>query len=102
MRIRLLILTGLAAAASGAILAPAGPASAAGESALQTIATLEAQGFDVRVNRVGSAPLNECTVTNVRNVSRANPFILRGDDDDDNPFLTPARRTITVSVNCSR
>ena len=49
-----------------AIAAPAAIASAA-ESADLTIATLEAQGFDVKVNRIGSAPLDECVVTDIRN-----------------------------------
>ena len=61
MRATLLILAGFAAAACGAIVAPA--AIAAAESAELTIATLEAQGFDVKVNRIGSAPLDECVVT---------------------------------------
>ena len=65
MRATLLILAGLAAAACGAIAAPAGFASAA-ESAIVTIGTLEAQGFDVKIDRIGSAPLSECVVTHVR------------------------------------
>ena len=56
MRATLLTLIALAAAACGLILAPAGLASAA-ESAIATIGVLEAQGFDVKVDRVGSAPL---------------------------------------------
>jgi hypothetical protein len=85
------------AAAAGLLLAPT---AAAAESAVATIGLLEAQGFDVKVDRVGSAPLDECEVTSVRNprVQRSrNDF----DHDDDNVFDFE-RRTITVSLNCAR
>ena len=66
MRATLLTLIALAAAACGLILAPAGLASAE-QPQIVTIGQLEAQGFDVKIDRVGSAPLSECVVTNVRN-----------------------------------
>src|ERR1044072_5043468 len=97
MRTHLLILTAIAAAACGAILAPAGPAGAA-ESAELTIATLEAQGFEVKVDRLGSAPLDECVVTDVRNPKERTRFVRRNDD----LIEVVDRRTITVSVDCSR
>ena len=65
MRATLLILIGIAAAACGLIILPSAIASAQ-QSAQLTIATLEAQGFDVKVNRFGSAPLDECVVTDIR------------------------------------
>ena len=46
----------IGAAAVGALLAPAVPAFAAADL---DIAQLEAQGFDVKVNRIGSAPLDD-------------------------------------------
>ena len=73
MRATLLILVGIAAAACGVIVAPAAIASA--ESADLTIATLEAQGFDVKVNRIGSAPLDECVVTDIRNPRERTEFV---------------------------
>ncbi|KUI20158.1 hypothetical protein AU193_16485 [Mycobacterium sp. GA-1285] len=97
MRAILLTMVGLAAAACGAILAPAAIASAA-ESAELTIATLEAQGFDVKVNRIGSAPLDECIVTDVRNARERTDLVRRGDD----LVQVVAQRTITVTANCSR
>lgn len=96
MRATLLILAGIAASACGAIAAPAALASV--ESAELTIATLEAQGFDVKVNRVGSSPLDECVVTDVRNPREQTKLVRRGDD----LFEVVDRRTITVSVDCSR
>jgi hypothetical protein len=97
MRATLLILAGIAAAACGAIAAPAAIASAA-ESAQLTIATLEAQGFDVKINRIGSAPLNECVVTDIGNVRERKEFVRRGDD----LIQVVAARDITVTADCSR
>ena len=96
MRATLLILAGFAAAACGAIVAPA--AIAAAESAELTIATLEAQGFDVKVNRIGSAPLDECVVTDIRNPREVTKLVRRGDD----LIEVVDRRTITVTADCSR
>jgi hypothetical protein len=86
-----------AAAAAGLLLAPT---AAAAESAAATIGLLEAQGFDVRVDRVGSAPLDECQVTSVRN-PRVQRSVIDFDDDHRNVFDVE-RRTITVSLNCAR
>lgn len=97
MRATLLILVGLAVAACGAILTPAAIASAA-ESAELTIAQLEAQGFDVKVNRIGSAPLDECFITDVRNARERTELVRRGDD----LIRVVAQRTITVTADCSR
>lgn len=88
-----------ASAAGAALLLGAGTAHAA-SSAETTIDLLEAQGFTVRVDRVGSAPLDECTVIDVRNPRETTNFI-DNDDDDFNPF-EEVRRTITVSLDCSR
>jgi hypothetical protein len=100
MRATLLILAGIAAAACGAIAAPAAIASAA-ESAELTIAQLEAQGFDVKINRIGSAPLDQCVVTDVRNPRERTEFVpVLGDDNG--VVETVVDRNITVTVNCSR
>lgn len=102
MRATLLTLTGLAAAACGLILAPAGIASAA-ESAIATIGVLEAQGFDVKVDKVGSAPLSDCVVTNVRNPRQRTEFVpVLGDRDRGGVVPVIVDRTVTVSLDCSR
>lgn len=99
MRATLLILVGIAAAACGAIVAPAAIASA--ESADLTIATLEAQGFDVKVNRVGSAPLDECVVTDIRNPRERTEFVpVLGRNNG--VVETVVDRNISVTVNCTR
>ena len=97
MRATLLTLIALAAGACGLLLAPAGLASAA-ESAQLTIATLEAQGFDVKVNRIGSAPLSQCVVTDIRNARDRTELVRRGDD----LIEVVAERNITVTADCSR
>lgn len=91
-----LIIGALAAGALGIVLAPT--ALAAGESAALTIARLEAEGFDVKVSRIGSAPLAECVVTDIRN-PREQTQLVRVDNS-----LVPVvvGRSITVTVDCSR
>ncbi|OBF36304.1 hypothetical protein A5724_13525 [Mycobacterium sp. ACS1612] len=91
----------MATAACGLILAPAGFAEAA-ESAVVTIGELEAQGFDVKVDRVGSAPLSQCVVTNVRNPRNRTEFVpVLGDRDRDGVVPVIVDRTVTVSLDCS-
>lgn len=94
-----LVGTGLAAAALGLA------ATAHAESALLTIGQLEAQGFNVKLDRVGSAPLNQCEVTNVRNPRERTELVRVGGRDDrgDRDFIpVVVERTITVSLDCSR
>lgn len=95
MRATLLVLTGIAAAAFGAI---AVPAVASAESADLTIATLEAQGFEVKVNRIGSASLDECVITDIRKPKERTEFVRRGDDR----IAVVTERSITVTADCSR
>jgi hypothetical protein len=104
MRATLLTLIGLAAAACGLLLSPAGTASAA-DSAIATIGLLEAQGFDVKIDRVGSAPLSDCVVTNVRNPRERTELVpvIGGRDRGRNRDFVPVivDRTVTVSLDCS-
>jgi hypothetical protein len=90
-----------AAAALGMLVSLASPARA--ESAIVTIGSLEAQGFDVKIDRIGSAPLDQCVVTSVRNPHNQTQLVEidRGRGRD---ILVPivVNRTITVSLNCSR
>ena len=59
------ILAGLALVTAAVVGAPAGVATA--ESPADTIGLLEAQGYHVNVDRIGSAPIEECVVVSVRN-----------------------------------
>lgn len=93
----------IGAGLAGAALSLATPAYA--ESAAITIGQLEAQGFDVKVDRVGSAPLNLCEVTDVRNPREQTELVrVGGRDDRGNRDFIPVvvKRTITVSLDCSR
>ncbi len=83
----------------GAVLAFAAPAHA--ESASSTINSLRSQGYDVKISRVGNAPLNECTVIGVRNLPGSPlPFTLN-DEDDFNVFTVVPKQKVAVSLNCS-
>ena len=100
MRAILLTLIALAAAACGLLLLPAGFASA--ESAVATIGELQAQGFDVNIDRIGSAPLSECQVTSVRNPRERTDFVpVLGGRDHGGVVPVIANRTVTVSLDCS-
>jgi hypothetical protein len=97
VRKAVLFMGAMAAAAIGALAAP--PAEASAESAAATINLLEAQGFDVKLDRVGSAPLSQCVVTDVRNPRDETRLVRVGGDN-----LVPVvvKRKITVSLDCSR
>jgi muramoyltetrapeptide carboxypeptidase LdcA involved in peptidoglycan recycling len=85
------------AAAAGLAFAPAGPATAASSAEL-TIAQLEAQGFDVEISRIGSAPLDACEVSSIGK-AREQKQLRRFRDD----FIeVVVRRAISVSLDCSR
>jgi hypothetical protein len=88
-----------AGAALGALIVGPPPAAHA-ESAATTINLLEASGFDVRISRVGSAPLSECVVTNVGQPIERRVFV---DHHDHGPFdRVIVRRSVSVAVDCSR
>ncbi|OBA99253.1 hypothetical protein A5662_15480 [Mycobacteriaceae bacterium 1482268.1] len=91
-----LIGSGVVAAA----LSLASPAYA--ESALITIGELEAQGFDVKIDRVGSASLNQCEVVDVRNPRERTELVRVGGRGDRDFVPVVVKRTITVSLDCSR
>jgi hypothetical protein len=102
MRATVLTLVAVAAAACGLIVAPAGFASAGTNDAVTTIGLLEASGYDVRVDRIGSAPLSECEVTSVRNPQEQTRLIrVDGREGRDRFIEVVVNRTITVSLDCS-
>jgi len=86
-----------------AIAAPAGFASA--ETAQETINRLQSQGYTVTIDKIGTAPIDQCTVTSVRNpqsVTQLVPYIGPGRGGD-RSILVPqtVSQTISVSLNCS-
>ncbi|KAA0080587.1 hypothetical protein CIW52_23585 [Mycolicibacterium sp. P9-64] len=102
MRATLLTLVAIAAAAIGILFIPTGTASAGSSSAITTIGLLEAQGYDVRVDRIGSAPLSECEVTSVRNPQEQTRLVRVDRRRGRNDFIeVVVNRSITVSLDCS-
>lgn len=94
--------------AAGMVLAPTMTATAEPiqpGGAYATIGQLEAAGYDVNLDRVGSAPLDQCIVTSVRNPQDITRTIRvdngrKGDKRDFDYVEVVVRRTITVSLNC--
>ncbi|MCP9270654.1 hypothetical protein [Mycolicibacterium arenosum] len=88
----------------GAALAPAAFAGADEESATETIARLQQQGYTVTIDKIGTAPISDCTVTSVRNpqtTSQLVPYVGPGLGGD--RILVPqvTSQTVSVSLNCS-
>jgi hypothetical protein len=98
------MLAAVAAAVCGVIAAPAGLASA-DESPQDLINRLQSQGYTVNIDRVGSAPLDQCVVTNVRNPQQNTqwvPYNGPGNRGDRVLVQVVTNQTISVSLNCSR
>ncbi|WP_102145187.1 hypothetical protein [Mycobacterium hubeiense] len=96
-------LAAAAAVAGGVIAAPAGLASA--ETPQELINRLQGEGYTVNIDRIGTAPINECVVTNVRNpktITQLVPYI--GPGDRDNSVLIPriVSQSISVTLDCTR
>ncbi|MDV3124168.1 hypothetical protein M1247_04530 [Mycobacterium sp. 21AC1] len=97
-------LVAVSVAVFGVIAAPAGLASAE-ESAQQVISRLQSEGYTVNIDRIGTAPLDKCVVTSVRNpqqVSQLVPYVGPGLGGD--RILVPevTSQTVSVSLNCQR
>jgi len=94
-----------AAAACGVLAGPAGTAWA-DESAQDTIARLQKDGYSVTIDKIGTGPMSSCVVTSVRNpqtVTQWMPYVGPGLGDN-STFLVPVvtSQTISVSLNCSQ
>jgi hypothetical protein len=81
---------GFVALAAPAVAAPAGPGSAQ-----ETIRLLEAEGFDVIVNRLSTAPLDEA---NVVSVGRGQSFTHSVAGATNTLYGPATRSTVYVSV----
>ncbi|GFG55626.1 hypothetical protein [Mycolicibacterium agri] len=96
-----IVIAGLALASG--VTATAQPIAPGG--AYATIAELEASGYDVNIDRVGNAPLDQCIVTSVRNPQDITRTIWvdngrKGKHRDRELVTIVVRRTISVSLNC--
>jgi hypothetical protein len=98
------MLAAVVAGVCGAIAAPAGLASA-DESPQELISRLQGEGYTVNIDRVGTAPIDQCVVTNVRNpqqVTQWVPYNGPGRDGDRVLVQVVTSQSISVTLNCSR
>jgi hypothetical protein len=91
------------AAALGVLAGPAGVAWA-DESAQDTIARLQKDGYSVTIDKIGTGPMSSCVVTSVRNpqtVTQWMPYVAPGLGNN-STFLVPVvtSQSISVSLNC--
>ncbi|ART68529.1 MULTISPECIES: hypothetical protein [Mycobacteriaceae] len=94
----------VAVAVIGLVGAPAGLASA-DETAQETISRLQSQGYTVNIDRVGTAPLDQCVVTSVRNPQQVKQWVPytgpgRGNGNDRVLVQVVTSQTVSVSLNC--
>lgn len=95
-----------AVTAFGVLTASAGLASADGKTAQQTINELQSQGYTVNIDRVGSGPLSDCIVTNVRNPQQVTQWVpavgpVLGNRDGTVLVQQTVSQSISVSLNCT-
>jgi len=66
---------------------------------------LQGEGYTVNIDRVGTAPLDQCVVTNVRNpqqVTQWVPYNGPGRNGDRVLVQVVTSQSISVTLNCSR
>jgi hypothetical protein len=98
------MLAAVVAGVCGVIASPAGLASAE-ETAQQVISRLQSEGYTVNVDRVGSGPLDQCVVTNIRNPQQVKqwvPYNGPGRDGDRVLVQVVTSQSISVTLDCSR
>lgn len=80
---------------------------AAAETAQDTINRLQASGYTVNIDRIGTAPMSQCVVTSVRNPqtnTQLVPYIGPGAGRNNRgSLLLPqvTSQTVSVSLDCS-
>jgi hypothetical protein len=93
-----------AAAVCAVIVGPAGLALA-DENPDDVISRLQQQGYTVTIDRVGTAPTNECKVTNVRNPQQVTQWVpYTGPGRNGERFLVQVvtSQSISVTLDCTR
>ncbi|MDG4665989.1 hypothetical protein [Mycobacterium sp. 236(2023)] len=91
--------------ALGVLCTPVGQAAAQDSNALEVIAGLESQGYTVHIDRIGSAPVKDCIVTDVRNPQQVvqNNVVIGGTRSGGVIIGSEAvviRQPISVSLDC--
>jgi hypothetical protein len=96
--------------AAVALAAPA-PVASADQTVVETIALWEAQGYTVNIDRIGSAPLDQCTVIGVRNPQQITRWVRvedvglgkHGNGNGRSELVEiVVSQSISVSLDCSR
>lgn len=91
-----------AAGICGLLVAPAASAWAQQESAAEVIEKLQSEGYTVRIDKIGTAPLDECVVTSVRNPQQFTQLRpLLGGNQDGVLFPVVISQPVSVSLDCS-
>ena len=99
-----LIAIGFAAAAAAILPAPLVSATGGADtSATDTIKHWQDQGYTVNIDRVGTAPLDKCKVTNVRNPVTITRLNREGGAAGHVGDLVPTvvSQTIKISLDCT-
>ena len=99
-----LMLAAVIAGVCGLIAVPAGLASAE-ETAQQTISRLQSEGYTVNIDRIGTGPIEQCVVTNVRNPQQVKqwlPYSGPGKDGDRVLVQVVTSQSISVTLNCQQ
>jgi hypothetical protein len=94
-----------AVATFGVLAAPAGLAFA-DKTAQQTINDLQSQGYTVNIDKVGSGPMSDCIVTNVRNPQQVTQWVpavgpVLGNRDRTVLVQQTISQSISVTLNCT-
>jgi hypothetical protein len=87
----------------GVMLASAGLATAEPTqvgNAYATIGTLEDEGYNVIIDRVGNAPINQCIVTSVRNPQTQTRTFWVDEGKHRRLITVIVSRSINVTLNC--
>ena len=95
---------GVAVALAAVAVAPTGLAAAqptTGSDAEQTISRLEAEGYDVIVDRIGNGDMSQCEVTDVRHPQTLTQTIVTGHDHNRDVVTVVVSKSIHVTLNCN-
>jgi hypothetical protein len=94
------IAVGAIATAALGLAGPAGAAPSGALDASQAVGQLQARGFDVIVNKVGTAPLEQCVVSAVRPGQTFSRMDSGSPGAMDDIVTTVTAMTVYVDVAC--
>lgn len=94
------IAAGAIASAALGLAAGAGAAPSGAADASQTVSQLQARGFDVIVNKLGTAPLDQCVVSAVRPGQTFSRMDSGSPGAMDDIVTTVTAMTVYVDVAC--